>query len=108
VNNVYISARNLGYSALDYLHRFPGELVMEIHVAGHTPDANLGMALLIDSHDVPVAPDVWALYKSLIDRTGSRPTLIERDDNLPEFETLLAERTIAESFMDGSRVKVAA
>jgi uncharacterized protein (UPF0276 family) len=108
VNNVYVSACNLGYSALDYLDRFPGELVMEIHVAGHTRDVNPGMALLIDSHDAPVAPDVWALYERLIDQIGSCPTLIERDDSLPEFDVLLAERTIAESLMHGSLAKAAA
>ncbi|MGH8727829.1 MAG: MNIO family bufferin maturase [Burkholderiales bacterium] len=92
VNNVYVSARNLGYSAEAYIDAFPGELVTEIHLAGHTPDANLGEALLIDSHDAPVAPEVWALYARLIARIGARPVLIERDDNLPDFDTLFAER----------------
>jgi uncharacterized protein (UPF0276 family) len=107
VNNVYVSARNLGYSALRYLDRFPGDLVMEIHVAGHTPDPNLGDSLLIDSHDAPVAPEVWALHKRLIDRIGARPTLIERDDNLPDFDALLAERDIAEALTHASLVKEA-
>ena len=92
VNNVYVSARNLGYSAEAYLDAFPGDSVMEIHLAGHTPDPNLGAALLVDSHDAPVAPEVWALYARLIARIGARPTLIERDDNLPGFATLFAER----------------
>jgi uncharacterized protein (UPF0276 family) len=108
INNVYVGARNLGYSATHYLDRFPGDLVMEIHVAGHTPDPNLGAALLIDSHDAPVAPEVWALYKRVVDRIGVRPTLIERDDNLPEFGVLLDEREIAECLMHASRVKAAA
>jgi uncharacterized protein (UPF0276 family) len=92
VNNVYVSARNLGYSAETYLDAFPGEHVVEIHLAGHTPDPILGEALLVDSHDAPVAPTVWALYERLIRRIGARPTLIERDGNLPHFATLLAER----------------
>ncbi|MGH8808916.1 MAG: MNIO family bufferin maturase [Noviherbaspirillum sp.] len=107
VNNVYVGASNLGYSALNYIDRFPGDLVMEIHVAGHTPDPNLGAALLIDSHDAPVAPDVWALHKRLIDRIGARPTLIERDDNLPDFGELLAERDIAEALAHAAFVKAA-
>ena len=57
---------------------------MEIHLAGHSPDPKLGEALLVDSHDAPVAPEVWALYERLIARIGPRPTLIERDDNLPD------------------------
>jgi len=99
VNNVYVSARNLGYSAEAYIDAFPGERVMEIHLAGHTPDPNLGEVLLVDSHDAPVAPAVWALYERLIRRIGMRPTLVERDDNLPEFETLLAERHRAEAVL---------
>ncbi len=96
VNNVYVSARNMGYSAEDYIDAFPGKPVMEIHLAGHTPDPKLGHGLLVDSHDAPVAPAVWALYERLIRRIGARPTLIERDDNLPAFDVLLAERDQAD------------
>jgi hypothetical protein len=99
VNNVYVSARNLGFSAEAYLDVFPGERVMEIHLAGHTPDPNLGEALLVDSHDAPVAPEVWTLYARLIARIGARPTLIERDDKLPDFATLLSERGHADSLL---------
>jgi len=99
VNNVYVGSRNLGYSAEACLDSYPGEAVMEIHIAGHTPDPNLGDALLVDSHDAPVAPAVWALYERLIARIGARPTLIERDDNLPDFATLLCERERADSIL---------
>ena len=92
VNNVYVGARNLGYSAEAYLDAFPGDAIMEIHLAGHTPDPTLGEKLLVDTHDAPVAPAVWTLYERLITRVGARPTLIERDDNLPDFATLYAER----------------
>ena len=95
VNNVYISACNMGFSAETYIDAFPAEAVMEIHLAGHTPDPLLGQALLVDSHDAPVAPAVWSLYERLISRIGPRPTLIERDDQLPPFAELLAERTRA-------------
>lgn len=91
VNNVHVSANNLGFDAGDYLNRFPGEPVMEIHLAGHSRDPVHGAALLIDSHDAAVAPQVWALYQALVDRIGPRPTLIERDGNLPAFSELLAE-----------------
>lgn len=107
VNNVYVGARNLGYAAEEYIDRFPAELVMEIHLAGHTPDPSLGAALLIDSHDAPVAPAVWALYERLIGRIGPRPTLIERDDNLPDFSVLLAERNTADTVLHASLAKAA-
>jgi uncharacterized protein (UPF0276 family) len=96
VNNVFVSARNLGLSAEDYVDAFPGALVDEIHLAGHTADPALGAALLVDSHDAPIDPAVWVLYERLVARIGPRPTLIERDDNLPAFDALLAERARAE------------
>ena len=99
VNNVFVSARNLGLSAEAYIDAFPGALVAEIHLAGHTADPALGAALLVDSHDAPVDPAVWALYERLIARIGPRPTLIERDDNLPAFDVLMDERARAESVL---------
>ncbi len=99
VNNVYVSARNLAFSSEDYLDQFPANAVMEIHLAGHTRDPQLGEALLVDSHDAPIAPPVWALYERLIARIGARPTLIERDDNVPAFEVLLAEREHAAALL---------
>ncbi len=107
VNNVHVGARNLGYDAAAYIDRVPASLIMEVHLAGHTPDPVLGQALLIDSHDAPVAPEVWALYARLVARVGPRPTLIERDDNLPEFATLMAERARAAALMAPARMEAA-
>ncbi|MDP9931968.1 MNIO family bufferin maturase [Variovorax paradoxus] len=95
INNVYVSARNLGFSAADWIDRFPQALVGEIHLAGHTADPTLGDALLIDSHDAPIAPEVWQLYRRFIERAGARPSLIERDGNVPAFEELMAEQECA-------------
>lgn len=92
VNNVHVSACNLGYDADAYLDALPGAAVGEIHLAGHAADERLGQALLIDTHAAPVADEVWALHARLIARIGPRPTLIERDDDIPGFEVLLAER----------------
>lgn len=102
VNNVHISAHNLGFDAVDYLDAFPAAAIMEIHLAGHTADPG-GAALLIDSHDAPIADDVWALYERLIKRTGPKPTLIERDDQIPAFEVLLAEQNRAQSILNLAR-----
>jgi len=92
VNNAFVSARNLGYSAEAYLDALPAAAIGEIHLAGHRADARLGASLLIDTHDAPVAEPVWALFHRLVDRIGPRPTLIERDDEIPGFDELLAER----------------
>lgn len=99
VNNVFVSARNLGFGAARYIDSVPADLIQEIHLAGHTQDPKPGTQLLIDSHDAPIATAVWALYARLIRRIGARPTLIERDDNLPEFGTLLAERERAAAIL---------
>ena len=99
VNNVFVGARNLGYDAGAYLDAFPGDAVAEIHLAGHSADATLGAALLVDSHDAPVARDVWSLYERLIRRIGPRPTLVERDDNLPAYAELDAERSRAAALL---------
>jgi hypothetical protein len=92
VNNVLVSANNLGFDAGDYIDDVPADLVGEIHLAGHGPDPTYGNALLIDTHAAPVAEAVWALFERLVARIGARPTLIERDDAIPAFDELLAER----------------
>lgn len=107
VNNVFVSARNLGGSAEASIDAFPGDAVMEIHLAGHRPDPLLGPALLVDSHDAAVAPEVWALYERLVARIGPRPTLIERDDNLPVFGELMAERRRAQTVLQAPLAKAA-
>jgi hypothetical protein len=99
VNNVFVSAHNLGYSAEAYLDAIPAAAVGEIHLAGHSADPELGADLLIDSHDAPVAEPVWRLYERLIRRIGPRPTLIERDGAVPAFDALLGERARAEAML---------
>lgn len=103
VNNVFVSASNLGFNPISYLDALPRGVIGEIHLAGHAPDPLLGQSLLIDSHDAPIAAEVWELYDWLLALCGKDrpPTLIERDDNLPGFEELLAERTRAACMMAG-------
>ena len=100
VNNVFVSATNQGYSPEAYIDEFPLEAVGEIHLAGHAEDRDeTGATVLIDAHDRHVADRVWALYRRVIDRTGSVPTLIEWDANVPDWTTLLGEAKAAEAVM---------
>ena len=99
VNNLAVSAHNLGFDAEQALQDFPLHAVVEIHLAGHSRDPALGDALWIDSHDCDVAEPVWALYARAIALAGARPTLIERDGNVPPFEALLAERARAHQML---------
>lgn len=103
VNNVFVSANNVGVDAAAWLDRIDGDAVMEIHLAGHRPDPALGDTLLIDSHDAPVAEAVWQLHAHLVGRIGPRPTLIERDDALPPFAELLRERDRAQAQLERTR-----
>jgi uncharacterized protein (UPF0276 family) len=103
VNNVFVSANNQGISALSYLAAFPFDRVREIHLGGHheeTDDA--GSPLLIDAHGSPVADAVWLLYEEVIARTGRLPTLIEWDNDVPDWPTLRAEAVAAEQILAGA------
>lgn len=99
VNNVYVSAHNLRYSAEAYIDALPAEAIGEIHLAGHTRDLRIDGGLLVDTHDAAVSEPVWRLFKRLVERIGPRPTLIERDDNLPAFDKLMAERARADDLL---------
>jgi uncharacterized protein (UPF0276 family) len=105
VNNVFVSASNLGFNPISYLDALPRGVIGEIHLAGHSADPLLGRSLLIDSHDAPISDEVWQLYDWLLARCGAEhpPTLIERDEDIPAFDALMAERDKAEALMAGRR-----
>jgi uncharacterized protein (UPF0276 family) len=87
VNNVYVSARNHGFSASDYVDGVPPDRVAQFHLAGHNDKG----AYLFDSHDARVADPVWNLYRAAVARFGAVPSLIEWDDEIPELEVLVGE-----------------
>lgn len=92
LNNVHVSCRNLNWNSADYLRGLPLDAVGEVHLAGHAEEADgQGETLLIDNHGAPVAGPVWALYASLLRKTGAVPTLIEWDTNIPAWSALKAE-----------------
>jgi hypothetical protein len=103
VNNVFVSAANLGLNAQAYIDAIPAEFIGEMHLAGHADDPDTASPLIIDSHDHPVAESVWGLYRRLVARVGPRPTLIERDDNIPSFGELMAERDRAHRILTAAR-----
>jgi uncharacterized protein len=96
VNNVYVSATNQQTDPEAYIRAFPLGLVGEIHLGGHTPDtADHGLPLLIDAHGSPVADPVWQLYAQTIALGGAKPTLIEWDNDVPDWPVLAAEAALA-------------
>ena len=103
VNNVFVSATNHGMQALSYLEAFPLDRVREIHLGGHDEKTDDDDApLLIDAHGSAVADAVWALYALVIARTGPLPTLIEWDNDVPDWPTLRAEAAAAEQILAGA------
>jgi uncharacterized protein len=99
INNLYLSSVNCGLNTHDYIDSLPTGLVGEIHVAGYTIDPEYGEKLLIDSHAEPVSEPVWELLKYALGHLGQVPVLVERDDNLPQWSELLAERNRAQSLI---------
>jgi uncharacterized protein len=85
INNVYVNAFNHRFDADTYISSIPVERVVQFHLAGHS---NLGTHLL-DTHDHPIADEVWALYERAIRRLGKVSTLIEWDDNIPTLDELV-------------------
>lgn len=104
VNNVHVSATNQKYDAYAYLDSFPLEHVGEIHLGGHATDEDdNGEPLLIDAHDREVADPVWLLYTHVIGHAGAKPTLIEWDNEVPEWDTLKQDVDAAESILAEAR-----
>jgi uncharacterized protein (UPF0276 family) len=104
INNVFLSATNHGFSALEYLSDFPLASAGEIHLAGHSAQKDdEDDLLLIDSHDGPVADAVWKLFEIVVARAGPIPTLIEWDSNIPGWPVLKAEAAAAQLILDRCR-----
>ena len=96
VNNVYVSSVNHGFDAAAYIDKFPMQFVGEIHLAGFAEDQDANAErLLIDAHGAPVADAVWSLYRRTLARSGPVPTLIEWDNDVPDFATVAAEVSLA-------------
>ena len=100
VNNVMVSAVNHRLDPAAYIDRFPVELVGEIHLAGYDETVDsVGDRLLIDAHGSAVRTDVVELYRYTLSRSGPLPTLIEWDNDVPDFATLNAEAVRADAML---------
>lgn len=95
VNNIYVSAYNHEFSALDYIEGVPLERVGQIHVAGPLDQGDY----LLDTHDHSVPSPVWDLYRKVIEQTGAINTLLEWDNNIPSFDTVKQEALIAKKII---------
>jgi uncharacterized protein len=104
VSNVLVSATNHGFDPSAYLDAFPLDAVGEIHLAGFAEARDdAGHLILLDAHDSPVREPVWSLYREAIGRIGPIPTLVEWDNDVPEWRVLLGEAHRAETIMRSAR-----
>ncbi len=101
VNNVYVSASNIGYDAADYIREIECGAVEEIHLAGHHLKQLGDRTLLIDDHASRVSDPVWDLYSTTLQATGRIPTLIEWDNDVPSLDVLIEEAAKADAILDG-------
>lgn len=88
VNNVYVNSINHRYDPYEFLKSLPGERIAYIHIAGHYEEAE---DLRVDTHGAPVISPVWELLEKTYDAFGAKPTLLERDFNIPPLAELLSE-----------------
>lgn len=109
VSNANVSAVNHGSDAASFIAALPAEAIEEIHLAGFAEDHDAaGARLLIDTHGAAVHADVWQLYAHTVQHIGPRPTLIERDNDVPAFDVMLAEAWQARAHLQACRPALAA
>jgi uncharacterized protein (UPF0276 family) len=107
VSNVYLSGRNLGFDPYRYIDGLPADAVGELHLGGFTAEQDEGepgSEVLIDTHATTVAEPVWDLYAHAVRRFGPAPTLIEWDNDIPAFTTLLDQARRADSVASGALI----
>lgn len=101
INNVEVSATNLGFDPLAFVDEIDPLLVGEIHLAGHAREEHQEGTILIDDHGSPVSPLTWALFERFIARSGPKPVLIEWDTDIPSYRILMGEARKAAAIMNG-------
>ena len=88
VNNVYVNSINHQYDPRAFLRGVAADRVVYMHMAGHYRESD---DLLVDTHGADVIDPVWDLLDFTYRHIGVRPTLLERDFNIPPLEDLLVE-----------------
>ncbi len=88
VNNVYVNSVNHGYCPYKFIEGIPSEKIAYLHIAGHWKESE---TLLIDTHGTAVIDPVWKLLLFTYQTHGLKPTVLERDSDIPPLETLMQE-----------------
>ena len=96
INNIYVSANNNGFNPDDYLDLLSTDRVAQFHLAGFEDHHSY----LLDNHGTAIDAAVWQLYIKALKKFGSQPTIIERDNQIPQLDLLIAEAKIARHLME--------
>jgi uncharacterized protein (UPF0276 family) len=88
VNNIYVNSRNFDFDPKAYIDKIPADRVVQVHVAGHFVRDD---GLRIDTHGEAVPNEVYQLLDYALRKIGPVPVLLERDNNVPPLDELLAE-----------------
>lgn len=99
INNIHVSSTNLNFDAEGYISSIPANLVQEIHLSGFSISKIQEKEILIDSHDHAIVPAVWDLYRHAIKHVGTKPVIVEWDNQLPNLEALCLEAFRAEQIL---------
>lgn len=88
LTNVFNNATNEGFDAREYLDSLPLDRVVQVHLAGGLTSKGV----LLDTHSAPVPAEVFELLRyAAPSMPVLRAVMIERDQDFPPFESLLAE-----------------
>ena len=99
VNNIYVTSQNFNQNPVTYLDMLPGNMIGEMHLAGHAVNDADGQPILIDDHGAPVSAAVWELFTLALRRFVPVPTLLEWDTNIPALAVLVAEASKADGIL---------
>ena len=105
VSNIHLSAHNMGFDPYRYIDGLPAAAIGELHLGGFTAEddeGNPGSALLVDTHAARIAEPAWKLHAHALRRFGPKPTMIEWDNDIPPFATIMAEAATADAVADAA------
>ncbi|WP_332604881.1 HvfB family MNIO-type RiPP peptide maturase [Acinetobacter sp. ESBL14] len=100
VNNVYVNSVNHGSDAYAFIDAMPKERIRYLHIAGHQ---QVEQNLLIDTHGAEISDPVWQLLGYTYQVCGVKPTLLERDFNIPSWQQLQDELTSIKNMQQEGR-----
>ncbi|HAS26029.1 MAG TPA: hypothetical protein DCR64_11015, partial [Vibrio sp.] len=98
INNLYVNSQNHHFDAAEMLKALPSDAIRYYHIAGHLVESDRS---LLDTHGMPVQQAVIDLARYTFSIHGSKPLLLERDNNVPPLVVLTEElRTMHSQVLD--------